>query len=472
MVEPDQLRPPLQGLQVGPFALTNLIVAAVAVGMAYCVSRGLGNLVGVSQPEVVESLGIASPQASVRFSDILRTSGNGRIPDQAEGADPAEQQVDLDRAWKAAAEALQAQPLNVEALRSLGQIAQQRGRGEDAAVLMRAAVGRSIREPISNIWLANFYLAQKDYPKALDRIDALLRTTPNLSGSVLPVLTGIASTPEATSALAALLAQGPPWRAGFLNALPGRVLHATNLQDLYLKLMSSSPVLPDVELKPYLEMLIRQNHVEEAYYLWTKAIPPGELADLGYVFNGSFQQRPSGLPFDWVLTPIQGAKSEIKNYSRDDQKRALSIEFGSGGRVAFQNVTQVTLIPPGHYRLSGEYRADELANRRGMTWRLYCLESGTLLTETPRVSGSSEGWQPFETTFDVPQQNCRAQWLRLELAYRVDIEQEVSGSVWYDNIKIETVQTDGEKRPVDASTMRIQLPNAATQFEKAIQRRQ
>ena len=431
-------------------ALTALIVAGAAIVTALVVSRGLGNLIAETQPEVVLSLGLNSPDAlcgwprsnwtlnPTRMRIARRRAGRraakarsrGSLEYSLTGAEGATfQRPDASHAW---ADCRSAHRRRI--VRSL---------------LMNASVKRSIRDPLANIWLANFDLGRKDYAGALERIDALLRTSPNMSSAAFPVLIGIASTPEANDALAAVLARDPPWRAGFLNYLPARVGQAVNVDDLYLKLMSMRPPLPNDELKPYLDALIGQNAIEQAYYLWMKTLPPDRVGNLGYLFNGDFQAQSSGLPFDWVMDPIQGAKAEIKNYPQDDQRRALSVEFGSGGRVPFKNVTQMTLIPPGHYRLSGEYRANQLTNSRGMTWRLYCAESGSLVAETPRVSGTTDSWDPFDVSFDIPDQNCRAQWLRLELAYRVDLEQEVAGSIWYDNLKIENVAPGTVEAPTD-----------------------
>ena len=71
-----------------------------------------------------------------------------------------------------------------------------------------------------------------------------------------------------------------------------------------------------------------------------------------------------------------------------------------------------------------------------MTWQVACAAGDkTILGETPRVSGTLP-WTDFEIEFEVPQSNCRAQWLRLRLAARTALEQQIGGEVFYDDIRI------------------------------------
>ena len=80
--------------------------------------------------------------------------------------------------------------------------------------------------------------------------------------------------------------------------------------------------------------------------------------------------------------------------------------------------------------------ADDLVTDRGMVWRVYCAEGDKqLIGETPLISGTFK-WQPFAADFTVPAAKCHAQWLRLENAARVAIEQQISGEVWYDHMAI------------------------------------
>ena len=69
----------------------------------------------------------------------------------------------------------------------------------------------------------------------------------------------------------------------------------------------------------------------------------------------------------------KGGGVNVKFPQRPDQKggRALLIEFGPG-RVDFAGgVSELVFLPPGTYRLQGEYKAD-LTSERGLQWSVTC----------------------------------------------------------------------------------------------------
>src|SRR5262249_53623023 len=158
-------------------------------------------------------------------------------------------------------------------------------------------------------------------------------------------------------------------------------------------------------------------------------LPPEQLASAGLLFNGSFASVPSGLPFDWVISPGTGVTMDIVERPDDAERRALFIEFGPG-RVEFGSMTQLTLLGPGTYHLRGKYRG-EIGGRRGLVWRVSCAGSGGApLGESQMLKGTAFAWQDMEFSFTVPQTECRAQRLKLELDARMASEQLVTGSMW------------------------------------------
>jgi hypothetical protein len=81
-------------------------------------------------------------------------------------------------------------------------------------------------------------------------------------------------------------------------------------------------------------------------------------------------------------------------------------------------------------------KADHLEAERGMIWRVVCESPDhQSLGTTEPVVGTSD-WRQFSMMFVVPSNDCRAQWLRLELDARNPIEQQVAGAVWYDGLTL------------------------------------
>ena len=174
---------------------------------------------------------------------------------------------------------------------------------------------------------------------------------------------------------------------------------------------------------------------ELAYYSWLQFLSPEQLTKTGRLFNGGFELTPSGLPFDWVFKKGRGVN--IKFPQRPDQKggRALLIEFGPG-RVDFAGgISELVLLPPGTYRLQGEYKAD-LTSERGLQWSVTCAGATSPVGVSPTMNGSDPSWRTIDFSFTIPADGCPAQYVALALDARSASEQFVSGAVWYDDLRI------------------------------------
>jgi hypothetical protein len=94
------------------------------------------------------------------------------------------------------------------------------------------------------------------------------------------------------------------------------------------------------------------------------------------------------------------------------------------------------MLTPGQYQFTGRYKGD-LIGPRGLRWRVACAESPTQpLAEGAMMGGRVSAWSDAELNFTVPGQNCRAQRLSLDLDARMPSEQFVTGSMWFDDLRI------------------------------------
>ena len=335
-------------------------------------------------------------------------------------------------------QALAGDPLNAHALRILGQLADADGDDARATNLMRAATQRSIRESVAVYWLMRKSYEAGDYATAIHCADALLRTRSSIMPHVMPTLVQMAQNKAAIEELKKLIAGNPPWRAQFFELLPRSVADARMPLDILLAVKDTPTPPTAADLKPYLAVLIEHKYFELAYYVWLQFIGPEQLRSIGLLFNGSFEATPSGLPFDWLMTGGAGVTIDIVDRPDQEGQHALFIEF-SQGRVEFYGVGQMIMLGPGAYRFKGKYKG-ELVGRRGLIWRASCAGSGAPLGESPMVGGAAPGWRDIEFSFTVPNANCRAQQLRLDLDARMASEQLVSGSIWHDELRIQRVE--------------------------------
>jgi hypothetical protein len=350
----------------------------------------------------------------------------------------AKTEEDLKAVADLAGRALAARPLEEPALALLALVADVQGQADRADSLMTLAGDRSLRDSGAQVWLFSQRMREKDFGRALRHADAVLRTRPDLHGQFLPCLTLIASDSAARPALVEVLGADPPWRARFLGEL-ARGAPSAAVAYAVLSALEASPHPPRVgEFKPYLDQAIGTGQFELAFLAWLSFLRPDQSKALPYVYNGDFELPISGLPFDWTIAAIRGAVTETTDTGEEELGRALRVVFANT-RVPYRHVSKLLVLPPGAYELTGLVKADALVNERGMRWRVFCAEEEQQsLGESESVVGTT-GWRSFAAEFEIPASRCRAQWLRLELAARIPLEEQVSGAIWYDRLAIRRV---------------------------------
>jgi hypothetical protein len=330
--------------------------------------------------------------------------------------------------------ALLRDPANAQALRILAQLAEAQGDEAHAWRFMQTAAQLSLRESSAIDWLMRKSLDRADYAAALYYADAILRTRPQFIDYVTPTLVRIAEDKTANQLLKTLLVDNPPWRGSFFSVLPGRISDARTPLDLLLALRGTAAPPTTSDLRTYLNFLIAHKFYELAYYTWLQLLPPDRLSSIGLLYNGNFEIAPSGLPFDWMITPGAGVTIDIVDRG-DTAGRALVVEF-EGGRVELRSVMQLILLAPGVYRFTGKYKG-EISGSRGMKWSISCA-GGTALpfAESAMMTGMRPQWTEIDFGFTVPTNDCVAQYVRLDLDARIASEQFVSGSIWFDELAI------------------------------------
>jgi hypothetical protein len=330
--------------------------------------------------------------------------------------------------------ALEQDPLNARALRILGQIADAADEEAAASELMQAAARRSRRESVAVFWLMRESFERKDFAATVQHADVLLRARPQVAPQVTPTLARMAEDKDASPELLKMLATNPPWRTSFLSTLLANITDARTPLSLLLSIKDTPTPPTTAELREYLALLMRNQFHEFAYYVWLQFLPHEQLASAGLLFNGDFESRPSGLPFDWVIATGANVTIDLARRPDDPDQNALVVEFGQG-RADFRGVSQYVMLAPGSYVLKGQLRG-QLTGRRGLEWRISCAGATSPIAKTPMALGTVADWTEFSVAFAVPDADCRAQQVRLALDARSASEQLVSGTMWYDKLQI------------------------------------
>jgi hypothetical protein len=316
----------------------------------------------------------------------------------------------------------------------LGLIAERKGDETSAEALIRIGGKRTWRDGEAQAWLLNRSFRRGDFAQALPHADAILRADYRQQTELFPVLAAFTVEPKALQALTGFLATAPPWRTWFLSQLSGRLANQSRLTQLYAALSETQTPPTKEELRPYLDRLIRDGSFEQAHAVWQRTLPADERAIEIYPFNRDFALPIDELPFNWNLDTVAGAEIRIVPFDGGGEKRALLVDF-AGANVSFASAKQLMVLPAGDYTFTGQVRTEELTTSRGLWWRIFCArDPAETLAHSELVSGTMP-WTYFAVKFHVAE-DCRGQWLELELPARVESERKIAGQVWYRDLQI------------------------------------
>lgn len=383
-----------------------------------------------SQPArpVADDAAISSGRASGSTAGAV-TARQGEPVAQHASIEPAEAELIADPARRA----LHKAPLDAAALRLLAQIADATGDTENKQKLLAAIVRRTKHEPLAGYWLMMNAMERKDYATVARMADIVLTRNPELTKFVAPYLVQMLETKTGDAELKELLRTRPVWRAHFFVEMMPVISDARTPLNVILALKGSPRPAEVAEVRHTLAFLTGKKFYEIAYYTWLQTLEPEALKRVALVNNGDFEAALTKMPFDWLVPSSPGASVDIRPASGANGK-ALYVAFEQG-RVDLQPVHQTTVLAPGRYRLELRQRG-EITGRRGLQWRVHCVDGDGVLALTPMFLGRVEPWTEVQVEFAVPDTGCRAQWVSLILAARSASEQLVKGAAWFDDVRI------------------------------------
>lgn len=278
-----------------------------------------------------------------------------------------------------------------------------------------------------------FWARRGDYPRVLRHLDITLRNRPQLWQDLFPEVLKVAGVTEYHPALAKLLEHPVPWWSHFIVFASGKSPDINSLRRLYYLPLGNN-LLSEEAFSAYLERLKREGLWTEAWFVWLSHLSQEEQKETGNIYNGSFERPISNLGFGWRYRNDPAVFLETATTFGATGERALHLVF-RGGRSHFKNLSQQLLLLPGRYYLHGRVRSEGLEAAQGMRWALYCGDGEKELAHTGPFKGTRP-WSRFRVSFDVDK-DCQVQLLRLEMAGRIELDYDVVGSIWFDDIGIE-----------------------------------
>ncbi len=346
---------------------------------------------------------------------------------------------DADSAARHLREAIRGNPADGMALAQLAGIEAQADNFGVSDALAETANRLSPVSPSVQRQLGYYWLGRQKPEQGLSHLArALYGDRREYHDEIFSLLLRVAEDPDARGLLAPYVSEPPSWWDDFFRHLAQEAQDLETVRSVYAARRASSNFPTSAaEDRRFTDRLARDGQVAEAYLAWVNALPPEALAQLGYLYNGGFERPPANHGFDWVARPPRNHGIEIGTARTPGMggQAALKLSF-RGDRQRFSHLHQRLFLAPGSYRVRGRVRPERLEARRGLQWRVVCTTGSTgWLAESELFSGDGE-WREFSFDLVVPP-TCAGQILRLVSAGSREVDHEVSGVIWFDDLVIE-----------------------------------
>nr|WP_294811023.1 hypothetical protein [uncultured Sphingomonas sp.] len=349
---------------------------------------------------VTHSLAQVLVKDNVDWAHVLARS-DGRITARLAASFAGSKATDADR-WRAdqlAREALRQDPTAVVAVSTLGLNAQVRGSTAEARRLFAYSEKLSRRDLQTQLWAIEDAVGRGDIASALRHYDIALRTEPDASQILYPILSSASADPDIRPFLIKTLAAKPPWWDSFVNYLASNLPDPRSTAQLFVGLRRGGLDVPESARAGVINALISGGFTEDAwaYYASTRrGIDRRMSRDPDFTAN---LVAPSQL--DWVSINEGGISTTIQQGI---------VDFAVPASVSGALLQQMQTLPLGNYRLEGHSIGIEQAENARPYWTLRCQDG----RELGRIilPNSSQGGGKFSGQFSVPA-GCPVQMLVL-----------------------------------------------------------
>ncbi|WP_288937940.1 hypothetical protein [uncultured Sphingomonas sp.] len=300
--------------------------------------------------------------------------------------------------------ALRHDPTAVSAAATLGVVTLAQNDTATARHLLAYAQMLSRRNVQTQLWSIEDAVRRGDIPGALHWYDIALRTKPELSEMLYPVLAQASRDPTIRAALVRTLAGKPPWADSYVGFAAGQKDDPLSTAALFAGLRARGVAIPPAAQVSVINVLLNGGNVGEAWRYYA-AIRPGatrtQARDPDFT---ALLETPS--LFDWMPVNDGNVSASIQRTS-DGGAFAFSAPASIGGTV----LQQVQLLAAGTYRLSGHSEGIAQDARALPYWTLTCRTDGSELGRVG-VPNSAQADGNFTGSLTVPA-NCPVQTLTL-----------------------------------------------------------
>lgn len=299
-----------------------------------------------------------------------------------------------------------------------------------AAVLPGATLAAPNNHNVSR-WRAAQALQQGRIPEGVALMVQIV--SHRASAETARVLAQIAAGPQGLELMRPHLATAKEWLPQVLGASAGLKQPPGELLALVAAVQAQGN-LEESTRQLYMRRLKGAGQWLDAYGLWVSQHK--DLVPL--LFNGGFDQPFQADGFDWEFTPMPRSRAGFLLDQEAVARRGLVLDIDFTGRsFAAPVVRQYLFLPPGTYRLRGEYMASKLRSEGGLAWGVQCTAGRrTMVGRSPSLRDTGGVWKPFEFDFAVPEDCGAVASLQLDPAAAFEATAGVKGHVAFDALSL------------------------------------
>ena len=340
-----------------------------------------------------------------------------------------------ERAYVMVSHVAQNHPLNAQAWVMLGLLMEGKGQAKQAQQLMRWVATMFPNRPDTQLQLGNFWARQSNVLSAMRAWGRAIDMQPTLRKALYPQLLTLVEQPTNFVAARQAFAEPSAWADGFFRYAVNNAAYMETLKLIYYARLQTKTPLTDEIRRDYLGRLLRESMWTDAYFVWLNGLSASQQLALGHIYDGGFEQEVHTEGFSWHLAEVEGLTVRPQQIQGASGQYALHIAFKGAKRQPSLLASQILLLDAGPYVFSGRVKLESLSAVNGLRWELTCLTAASTVLASSQNFIDKMHWQSFNLPIEIPV-DCPAQTLRLILD-PVDAKRtNLSGSLWFDDLKI------------------------------------
>jgi hypothetical protein len=281
-----------------------------------------------------------------------------------------------------------------------------------------------------------FYLQGEETAAALDSSARVLKIVPDYDDVIFNYYDRFV--PTVAEVLPHLGDNGRAGQAYFSHLLKSGTTADAAIAWTWLRDRSFSKDQLAVE---YLDFLLRHREFGEAVKVWASylAARRGDYPDRNLIFNGDFENEPTGAALDWRITAIPGVDTDRDGNHARSGSYSLHIVFHGTENVDYRHTAQIVCVRPGEYRFRAFVRCRDLTTDEGLRFHIFDPESSARLdVYTKQLTGTND-WTPLEKTFTVPH-GVNLIAVQVSRLPSEKFDNKIGGEAWVDAVSLTRIR--------------------------------